>query len=243
MGIEQYPLNLSILANSEMTKYLAVGSREILLERSKLFDLEINNRRKKSPIGWRFSILPERPLVFNICKVNGLELQIDVFCELEGLGNDINKHSMVLRVWSIDKNVSYREDIDAVALEGVLGSCGWKRVMLRFHFDLRNQRVKHPEPRHHLQVGGAVESDEYCWLHPKIDVPRFQFPPMDLILVCEFILVNFFHERSSDFRKKPEWSSLVRKSQELFVNNYYTDCRSYLLDNNSTLLENWIKNN
>lgn len=242
MGIEEYPRNLEMLARSYITDYLAEGSKEILIQRARQLAFFIRNKRKKTPARWMFSIPFERPLVFKVSDVDGLKLQVDIVCEIEGCGNDINKHNIVLRVWSLDERVSYREMLDAIELKDVLASCGWKRVMLRFHLDLRDPKVRKPEPLYHLQVGGNPRGDENCWLHESIEVPRFHYPLMDVVLLCEFILVNFFHEKSEGLRQKPEWRSLVRKSQDIFQKDYFTNCVNHLKDDVGTLLENWIRN-
>jgi hypothetical protein len=240
--IEEYPRNLEMLARSYLPSFLAEGSGDALIERAKQLGFVIKNRRKKTPATWRFSIPLEHPLVFKLADVAGLTLQVDIACDIEGCGDDIRKQSVVLRVWSLDKNVSYREQLDATGLKEILGGCGWKRVMLRFHLDKRDPHVRKPEPLFHLQVGGTARDEENCWLHKSIDVPRFYHPPMDIVLVSEFILVNFFDTESENLRKRPEWRSLVRKSQDIFQQDYFKDCVNHIRDTASTLLEGSITN-
>lgn len=239
--IEEYPRNLEILARSYITDFLADGSKEALIERAKQLGFVIKSKRR-TPATWRFSIPFERPLVFKMSGVNGLRLQVDIVCEIGGCGDDISRQNIVLRVWSLDENVSYREQLDTIGLKEILESCGWKRVMLRFHLDKRDPGARKTEPLYHLQVGGNPRDDENCWLHKSIGVPRFHHPPMDIVLLCEFILVNFFHGESENLRKKPEWRSLVRKSQDIFQSEYFANCINHLKDNASTLLESCIGN-
>lgn len=242
MKIEEYPKNLEMLARSYITNFLEVSSRAALIERAEQLRFVIKNKRKKTPAAWKFEIPLKRPLVFKMAEVDGFRLQVDIACDIEGCGDDISRQSAVLRVWSLDENVSYREQLDAVGLKGILESCGWKRVMLRFHLDLRERGTKKLEPLYHLQVGGNARDEENCWLHKSIEVPRFYHPPMDIVLLCEFILVNFFDKESEDLRKNPEWRSLVRKSQDIFQHNYFTNCVNHLKDTASTLLESSIIN-
>jgi len=186
---------------------------------------------------WRFSISRERPLTF---KENN-KLQIDVSCELEGVGDDIKKQNILLRVWCLDKNICYRNGIDHPEIEAKLERNNWRRVLLRFHFDLRAPNVKQPEPLYHLQVGGRnPKDDENCWLPEQIEVPRFPYPPMDIILLCEFILMNFFHEYYEEIRKKPEWIRLVRKSQEFFQRRYFEMCCKCFTQRSDTLMGNLV---
>ena len=237
MKIEEYPRNLAMLARAYITGFLEESSRAALIERADQLRFVIKNKRKKTPATWKFSIPLERPLVFKMAEVDGFRLQADIACDIEGCGDDINRQSAVLRVWSLDENVSYREQLDTVGLKGILESCGWKRVILRFHLDRRDPQARKPEPLYHLQVGGIARDEENCWLHKSIDGPRFHHPPMDIVLLCEFILVNLFDKESENLRKKPEWRSLVRKSQDIFQGDYFTNCVNRLKDTTSTLLE------
>jgi hypothetical protein len=241
--IEEYPRNLEMLARSYIPGFLVEGSKDALIERAKQLSFAIKNKRRKTPAIWRFSVPLEHPVVFKLTKVAGLRLQVDIACDIEGCGDDIRKQSAVLRVWSLDENVSYREQLDAIGLKAILGACGWKRVMLRFHLDRRDPQARKLEPLFHLQAGGTARDEENCWLHKSIDVPRFHHPPMDIILLCEFILVNFFDKESENLRKKPEWRNLVRKSQDIFQQDYFRDCANHIKDTASTLLESLIINN
>jgi hypothetical protein len=241
--IEEYPRNLEMLARSYITSFLVESSKEALIERARQLSFVIKNKRKKTPAIWRFSIPLQHPLVFRLAEVDGFRLQVDIACDIEGCGDDIRKQSVVLRVWSLDENVSYREQLDAIRLKEILGACGWKRVILRFHLDRRDLRARKLEPLFHLQVGGTARDEENCWLHRSIDVPRFHHPPMDIVLLCEFILVNFFDKESENLRKNPEWRSLVRKSQDIFQRDYFTNCVNHIKDTASTLLESSIINN
>lgn len=242
MDFEEYPRNLEVVAQSYLVNYLAPGSKELLIQRARQLGFAIKNKRRTRPAKWRFSIPFERPLVFKSTDVDGLKLQVDVVCAIEGIGNTINRHNMVLRVWSLDEKISYREHLDAIELKDILQSYDWKRVMIRFHLDLRERGTKKLEPLYHLQVGGNARDEENCWFPKSIEVPRFYHPPMDIVLLCEFILVNFFDKESENLRKKPEWRSLVRKSQDIFQHNYFTNCVNHLQDTASTLLESSIIN-
>jgi len=216
--------------------YLDVGSKEILIERAKLLGKILKKRRRNIPLEWYFSIPQEHPLTFKKNDVDGVKLQVDISCVIEGTLDDIKKQNILLRVWSCDEKISYREGLDSIGLKNKLEGLDWKRVILRFHFDLRNMEVKSPEPLYHLQVGGNPKDEENCWIPKQIKVPRYPYPPMDLILLCELVLVNFFLKESEELRKDPEWESLVRKSQEMFLRPYLTTSMEYL--KTGTLLGN-----
>jgi len=234
LSINDYPLNLELLVNMHIGKFLEEGSKEMLIQRARSLRGSLQSRGRN----WRFSIPREHPLIF---KKNNLKLQIDISCELEGIDDDIKKQNILLRIWCLDKSICYRDGIDHPEIKAKLERNDWKRVILRFHFDLKESKAKQLEPIYHLQVGGINPmDDENCWLPEQIEIPRFPYPPMDIILLCEFILMNFFHDDYVKIRKKPEWKSLIRKSQVFFQKCYFERCWRCLNDTNDTLLGNLV---
>ena len=237
MEIGHYSQHLETLANNkDINKFLEAGSKDVLINRARSLKSTLKNRRGS----WRFTIPRKHPLRFIR---NDCNLQIDISCEIEGDGDKVKKQNIILRIWSFDKNVYYREGIDHPDIKEILTNSG-KRVILRFHFDLRALGVKQPEPLYHLQVGGTNPNDDgNCWFPEHIDVPRFPYPPMDIILLCEFVLMNFFHKDYMRIREKPSWKSLVRKSQAFFQKDYFERCVGYINDHNDTLMGNLSADN
>lgn len=96
----------------------------------------------------------------------------------------------------------------------------------KFHID---QKVPDtPEPWHHLHMAGFKE-------------PRFPYPPMDIILLSEFILINYFQEVSEDLRKDSGWKKIIIKSQNIFQKKYYETCWNCIKNNeNATLMEHLL---
>lgn len=216
--------------------YLLTDSKEMLIQNARTLSQIIKQKRKKrGSLEWSFSIPRENPLTF-VKSEHDLNLQIDISCEMEGEENNITKQSVLLRVWSYDEKLSFREGVDADELKTRLEGSGWKRVVLRFHIDKRDPKTSTVEPIYHLHVGGLQEDRENCWIPEQLKEPRFPCFPMDLILLCELVLVNFFPKKSDDLRKKPEWKSLIRKSQEIFLKSYVEDCCGYLNNDVDTLL-------
>jgi hypothetical protein len=97
---------------------------------------------------------------------------------------------------------------------------------VEFHID---QKVPDtPEPWHHLQIGGFNE-------------PRFPYPPMDIILLSEFILINYFQEVYEDLRNDGGWKRLIINSQNIFQKEYYETCWNCIKNNeNATLMEHLL---
>jgi hypothetical protein len=236
LKIEDYPRNLQMLVNQHIWIYMEASSKPFLIYRAKQLQESIKRGRKKHG-KWAFSIPPDKPLAFRRDDIN---LQVDIYGKMEGVKENITKQCFNLRIWSFDKKVCYREKIDAPEVKEKIEPLGWKRVILRFHFDLKNLEEENLEPLFHLHVGGHQKDEENCWLNEKISVPRFAHPPMDLILLCEFVLMNFFPEKYRNLKDDPEWISLIRKSQELFQAPYFKDSMRYINDESNTLLGNLV---
>lgn len=237
MWIEKYATNLQLLAGPRyLESYLAPGSKEALLERVNFLRNSTRHGKKGKRIKWQFFIPRERPLRF---KENGDRFEVDLAGSIKGEGDDVGEVNTLLRVWSLDRKLCYRPGIDSDEIRERFDKSG-KRVIVRYHFDRRAPNVKKPEPIYHLQVGGTALGDENSWFPKQLEVPRFHFPPMDIVLLCELVLVNFFHEQSENLRKKPEWVSLVRKSQLTFQLRYFGEFSSWLKDHNNTLLGHLI---
>lgn len=226
-----------MLANRDIGKFLEPNSKEILKQKAGSLRTTLQRKRKVNTAEWRLAISPKNPLTFI---TNDCHFQVDISCEIEGIGDLINKQNMLIRIWSCDNNTCFRNEMDAAILKEKIEQEGGKRVMLRFHIDRRTLDLKNPEPCYHLHVGGIPDDSENCWIPKQIKEPRFPFPPMDLILLSEFVLVNFFPIESKDLREKPEWKSLVKKSQEIFIRPYFTECVKFL-NSPDTLMGNLVK--
>ncbi len=259
MEIKEYPKNLNLLAkNKHLFRFFDGRSRSMLIKQADDLANALNRSGATNPC-WSFCIPRDTP--FEFIQNNGL--QVDISCIIEGKGNNISKQNFEIRIWSLDENLSYREGIDSPELRAELEQSSWKRVVSRFHFDLRvddsgmedneekrkKKKNKIPEPICHLQVGGDSGSfvtngyqdiKENCWHPKKVAVPRFFHLPFDMILICEFILVNFFPNETEDLRKRDEWIQLVKDSEELFFKPYLEMYINYFYDDRETMLGNLI---
>lgn len=251
MSFREYSSSLRFL-ETYIRDYLEPCSYGTLSDVSANLNESISRHgRRRTPLQWNITIPKGCPLKFKLsddCDC-GCKLHVDLFCGIQGevkprRFDDVTfkSYSVVFRIWSHDKNISYRSRWDADELKQKLGNQKWKRVVKRFHVDLRNKNTGIPEPLYHLHFGGIAEDDEHFWLPNNIAEPRFHYFPMDIILSCEFILMNFFPTESRDLREKPEWKSLVRKSQDLYLKPYVQMLSAHLNNNNDTLLGHLTNN-
>lgn len=205
-------------------------------------DERMRQGRREYPVKpWGYQIPHEMPLRFKDTIVDSSWLRVDVVCEALWLGEDEEPYSqqLVVRIWSLEDQVMFREDWDAPEIEARINP-EYGRVMLRFHFDRANPDQQ--GPKYHVQVGGKAFPEECCWLHEAISVPRLAYPPMDLVLACEMIAANFFTEEYGRIRSDPLWRGVIRASQAYLLQPYYSICTGVLAgrgQNVSLLDELW----
>lgn len=202
-----------------------------------------NCEHKLLETGWGFRIDDPHSLRFKECYVNKYCYRVDVLCEFrwkwssEEQCSEPHQRSLILRVWSRDNAMVYREEWDS---ECVLRSMVEKpgeaeRVMVRFHFDRAPQGAS--EPLDHFQVGGIARSDEYSWMPSQLDVPRVPYPPQDLYLVCELIGANFYGQRYRTISTDALWRHQILESQELCLKDYYEGCLKAIDRRKSVLVD------
>jgi hypothetical protein len=164
-------------------------------------------------------------------------------CDIEGIverpdseNTKFITYNVELRIWSHDERLSFREDLDSTELHDPLKERDWQRVLLRFHMDMSPPHTDNPEPIYHLHAGGDSRMEEFCRIPKEIHAPRFYQYPMDLILLIEFILTNFFPTETRGLRKDTEWKSLIREVQTFYLTYYINQLNSFLSDEDNTLL-------
>jgi hypothetical protein len=187
---------------------------------------------------WKMD-LSTTPLIFKILSHDVLsEIEIFLKFEAEEINGklQINQYGVNIRLWSDKSDYCYREPFDSLSIKSLVDEGDWKRVMVRFHLEQKEAGVTLPEPLCHLHFGGKQSLDEYCWIPTTIREPRFPHPPMDVVLLLEYILVNYYPDETEDFRGKREWIHIVRFSQKLFQGNYFKACQSWLEDDDNTYL-------
>lgn len=106
----------------------------------------------------------------------------------------------------------------------------------RWHVDLANETDGEMQsgPLTHIQYGGHV-ANHRDKDHP-LKVPRWNHPPMDLILLCEVTAANFYTEFWEELREDPSWCSAVSVGQKLCYTAYLKKMVSGLSVSSKTLL-------
>jgi len=187
---------------------------------------------------WKMDLL-EKPLIFKISSHDIIsEIELIFGFEAEEIDEKLQfkQYGVNIRLWSDKSHHCYREPFDSLTIKALVDGGDWKRVMIRFHLEQKESGVTLPEPFCHLHFGGKQSNNEYCWIPTTIREPRFIHPPMDLVLLLEYILVNYYPNETKDFREKREWIYIVRFSQKLFQERYFEACQSWLIDDDNTYL-------
>lgn len=171
---------------------------------------------------WTFEIPEDKRLSFEIKKDNHEPAEfIEISCKIKGMKNSgIIEQNITFTYFSKNNDLVYRPEWDS---ESVKNRYDPKkgRVMLKFHFDKKCENTRTPEPKYHFHVGGRSEKKECYWHPDKIELPRLPYPPLDIIIVCDIILMNYFPDYYEKLKaENPDWFRLVKKSQKLFQKEY-----------------------
>lgn len=184
---------------------------------SKLFDEIISQIQSyEGEESWKYEIPIDNPLLFRKDGTSkGLEL--DIFGNVEGNFERtiMLDHCITVRLWALDRRLAIHEFFDSPDLIELLEEKSFRRVILRFRFD----KGADQEFSHHVQIGGyGRAADEYCRYPRNLHVPRFPFFPMNLFLVSEFLLANFYPYEWHKLRDDPVWQNIICKAQQCMLN-------------------------
>ena len=191
---------------------------------------------------WGYEIPQKSPLRFKQSKLlNGVT--VDVYCRLrwsDGAGAP-SKQEIKMLIWSEKERVIFRRDLDSTCVEKKLTDPNRKqrgRVISRFHFDRAEVSPNGSgeyHPKFHMQIGSNSDRDELYW-HPKgFDLPRIPYHPMDLLLTCQLVAINFFPEEYERFRTENHWVGPLREIQQRILKEHYEECAQAIREDSSLL--------
>ena len=214
---------------------------KIIDDKSKrlLFEVASNVRTSRKD-QWELTIHPGKPLEFAIAE-NDDRLKTDLFCNIMTINNEtfpISYLRLVLRVWSIKQNLSFRSDWDSEKINQQLIKRGlFNRVVFRCHYDSTSKDQY--APIFHLQFGGTSHPGELCWFPKNLELPRFPSPPIDLILACELVVATFFPSIFKKLCQEGNWVNLIQESEKFFMKKYYKLCMEHFANQyeDKTLLD------
>lgn len=185
-----------------------------------------NQPRGFIPVPWGYSIDHDQPVRFVPTEVNGIDLQVDVYCDIRWAEAEVPAvQDIKVRVWSTHSRTIFGPERDAADIDEALRDptrTATGRVISRFHFDKANPGQ--PGPEFHLQVGGKAEPYELCWHPESVKVPRLAHPPLELFLACQLVAANFFPREYAEIKKRSEWLWELRWQQASLLRDHYQRC-------------------
>lgn len=124
-----------------------------------------------------------------------------------------------------------------VALD-VLDASG--KVLVRHHVDLANYKPGEDTfqhgPLYHLQFGGHTPKQGRDF-EVSIKEPRWPCFPMDLVLVCEIVVANFYPQAWEKLRNERHWREAVITSQQFCLSPFLKNLVEKMGDNKRTVLD------
>lgn len=91
-------------------------------------------------------------------------------------------------------------------------------VLIKHHVDFANSSgIQFQEgPLFHLQFGGHTPGNSKTFEVP-IKEPRWLCIPLDVVLLCEVVVANFYPEDWVELKRLPGWNDPIIRSQRLCV--------------------------
>ena len=197
---------MAVLQAVEMAE--AINQLGGLLSRNKLIDdasyhtvkaVSGRLKSKKRKKTWRYEITPTTPITFSRVPDQTLEYIIPkIYTKI-----------------SVDDNSPhyFNQLVSALEIWSVTG-----KPISRWHVDLANKNkdgAYQEGPLFHLQFGGHWPTAQNREIDMPISIPRWAYPPMDLILMCEVVVANFFPNKWQQLRKLSGWNMSIREAEKL----------------------------
>ena len=108
----------------------------------------------------------------------------------------------------------------------------------RWHIDLANRKkdgTYQAGPLFHLQGGGHKPQGKRDQ-EVKVSIPRWDIPPMELILTCERIIANFYPDRWAEIKYQERWLELIYVAQQLCYPVYMERIQNCLVGQRQSVL-------
>lgn len=185
-------LNNQILSNNGYTSLCKVAAEIKAFKNSK---------------AWNLCIDRDFPILFN---------------DAENVVHESSNARVELSSKSISVNLDEAFPFKVLDISVLIKDSNNNKVLSRWHFDLAN-RLDSGEmqsgPLTHIQYGGRVVEQDRSEDHP-LKIPRWCHPPMDIILLCEVIVANFFPKKWDLIRETPSWCDAISTCQRICYSAY-----------------------
>ena len=162
-------------------------------------------KSKKRNKNWRLEVDDGQPVLFKIGQTPD--------------GNKVRPKIVFANI-QVNQELENRPPFDCFDL-AVLLEDESQNPLSRWHIDLANSSgdVAQSGPLYHLQFGGRNRGHDRDQDHP-IKEPRWCHPPMELALVSEMLVANFFEAAWFNLRDDRAWCKNINLFQQLCYENY-----------------------
>jgi len=189
-------------------------------------------RRFKNNSAWQISIERETPVEFEIVD--------NIYKETEAVTIELSSECISV---DFEKPFPFLNLDICIVIKNLD-----EEPVSRWHFDLANKKeseLMQPGPLTHVQYGG--HNPGFRHLDHALKVPRLNHPPMDIILLCEVVVSNFFPNKWDLIRENPAWCDAVSICQRICYSDYLKKIIQTLGRSNTTILHEmdaniWSKN-
>lgn len=188
-------------------------------------------RKYGSSKAWRYRIERSKPLI--LIPASSARLNVDIY---PIVFIDIEIDEALLE----EKGFPFKTL--SLTLEIVNKSNGL--LIHRSHIDLAtsNKQGNYQDgPMFHLQFGGKSSEKKTDADVFKLRKPRWLQPPMDLILMAEILIANFYPEQWEKLKNQPDWIALITDSQKLCYKPFFNIANEYI-EKDSLMKTFWAPN-
>lgn len=206
-----------------------VGSVGDILYRSSIIDdhavsvfsrLRSDLNRQKGKASWSISVDRGQPITFSQC--------------LDDKGESIIVPKIVSK-GVVVRNTDGYPPFDALDIALEIEYEGGK-PLTRWHIDKANEQADgfQDGPLFHVQMGGHHHNNRDEDL--PIKRPRWNHPPLDIVLLCELVAANFFSEQWQELNKDPAWCDYISQCQKYCYTGYINKLQQALNTSSKTIL-------
>jgi len=130
------------------------------------------------------------------------------------------------------------------------------RILRKYHFDYTSAQGssgRQPHPVFHLQYAGKLSKHHisldldhtHITCDSWLSEPRISIAPMSYALMLNMVFKEFPDEVNQRIIETPEWRSLVKTNEDIFLKPYFEHCSTFLNKRSTNLLTNdfWYGHN
>lgn len=180
-----------------------------------------NLKSQKESNAWNIEVDRGQPIVFSQC--------------IDDKGEIIVPKVMAkgIKVNVLNSECSPFETLDIALEVDYYGG----EPLVRWHIDKANyneQTGYQDGPLFHVQLGGHHHNNRQHDI--PIKRPRWNYPPLDIVLFCELVAANFFPEQWAGLKDDPAWCENIKKCEIYCYKAYINKLENVVFKSRKTVL-------